>query len=336
MATVTGYTAAHMQDIIDENIVSGYISGDDLILVKNDTTEVNAGDVRGPVGPAATTFYQCTNATQPSWTAGDAGKAIYETDTGLWRIWNGSYFKVQERIICTSTTRPTTLLSTDAGTYMYETDTGLEYFWTGSSFFPAGSYVARFANASARASAWPTPQVGALSYLNDAPGALWIYESGVWNLSGPPAGFYFPTFLDSAPIGHVLMFGQTLSNADTLYPVLWSNTPAAWKSGTSLIVPDMRGRVPTGIDNMGGSDAGRLDVGNVNGPTGVGGSQKHTLTISEMPAHTHAVTIIVAGSVLAGPSGYQATVGNSGSTGGGDPHNNMQPYHLTNWALKVL
>lgn len=51
MATITGFTAARMQAIEDNTIVSGAIVGDDLILTKNDTTTVNAGDVRGPAGP---------------------------------------------------------------------------------------------------------------------------------------------------------------------------------------------------------------------------------------------------------------------------------------------
>jgi len=51
MATVTGLTAARMQEIIDATVVSAHITGDDLILVLHDATEVNAGDVRGPIGP---------------------------------------------------------------------------------------------------------------------------------------------------------------------------------------------------------------------------------------------------------------------------------------------
>lgn len=337
MAVVTGLTKERMEAMEAATVIAGAVVGDNLILTTRDDTEINAGNVRGPIGPAAATFYACTSSTRPSWSSGDAGKAIYETDTKLWRIWTGTLFKVQERIICTSTTRPTTLLSTDAGTYMYETDTGLEYFWTGTSFFPAGSYIARFASASARASAWPTPQVGALSYLNDAPGVIWIYESGVWNSSGPPPGTYFPTILDTAPICHVFMFGQTLSNAQTLYPVLWANVPSVWKSGSSLIVPDMRGRIPIGLDNMGGSDAGRLTMANTLG--GTGGEEKHTLTWNEMPSHYHFTNAntgftggVAAGSSFSAP-GYG---GNSEAVGGGLAHNNLPPYILMNWALKII
>lgn len=50
MATITGLTAARMAAIEAASIVSGYISGDDLILTRFDATTVNAGNVRGPAG----------------------------------------------------------------------------------------------------------------------------------------------------------------------------------------------------------------------------------------------------------------------------------------------
>ena len=56
MATVTGLTAEKMQEIVDTTIVGAHINGDDLILELYDSTEINAGNVRGPQGiqgPAA-------------------------------------------------------------------------------------------------------------------------------------------------------------------------------------------------------------------------------------------------------------------------------------------
>lgn len=50
MATITGYTAARMKAIEDKAIVSGTISGDNLILTAYDGTTINAGNVRGPQG----------------------------------------------------------------------------------------------------------------------------------------------------------------------------------------------------------------------------------------------------------------------------------------------
>lgn len=51
MATVTGYTAARMQEIEDGTVVGGEVVGDDLVLTRRDGGTINAGDVRGPQGP---------------------------------------------------------------------------------------------------------------------------------------------------------------------------------------------------------------------------------------------------------------------------------------------
>lgn len=49
--TVTGFTAQRMKLIEDSAIISGSVVGDNLILTRYDTTTINAGNVRGPVGP---------------------------------------------------------------------------------------------------------------------------------------------------------------------------------------------------------------------------------------------------------------------------------------------
>lgn len=52
MATVTGFTAERAQEIEDQAIVDGTVIGDDLILTRNNADTINAGNVRGAVGPA--------------------------------------------------------------------------------------------------------------------------------------------------------------------------------------------------------------------------------------------------------------------------------------------
>lgn len=54
---------------------------------------------------------------------------------------------------------------------------------------------------------------------------------------------------------------------------------------TTFNLPDLRGRAPFGLDNAGGSDAGRLAVANTLGLTG--GAETITLALTEVPAHTH-------------------------------------------------
>ena len=51
MAQVTGFTSSRMLEIENNTVVDGSIVGDDLILTTFGGTDINAGNVRGPVGP---------------------------------------------------------------------------------------------------------------------------------------------------------------------------------------------------------------------------------------------------------------------------------------------
>lgn len=53
MATVTGLTKEAMEAIRDGVIVDAEVVGNNLILTKFDATTIDAGNVRGPVGPAS-------------------------------------------------------------------------------------------------------------------------------------------------------------------------------------------------------------------------------------------------------------------------------------------
>lgn len=134
MATVTGLTAAAMNAIRDATVVDAHISGDNLILELFDSSTIDAGSVRGPIGPGGSLFDIVTSGTRPALSGSDEGYVIYETDTKLIRVWTGTRWRLQERIICTSSTRPAGLGVNDEGVKIYETDTNLEYIWTGSAW----------------------------------------------------------------------------------------------------------------------------------------------------------------------------------------------------------
>lgn len=102
-------------------------------------------------------------------------------------------------------------------------------------------------------------------------------------LAAVPAGVPLDYVGTVAPPGFLLMEGQAVIDADTLYPVLWSRVPAGWKSGTTLNMPDTRGRVSVSRNP---SDTDFDTVGEV------GGAKTVTLTIGHMPNHGHPVTSV--------------------------------------------
>lgn len=72
MATVTGLTAERMLAIEDASIIDGRVENGNLILIKHDGTEINAGPVLGPSGPV-----------------GPAGPPGLSAIPGEVRLWSG-------------------------------------------------------------------------------------------------------------------------------------------------------------------------------------------------------------------------------------------------------
>lgn len=151
----------------------------------------------------------------------------------------------------------------------------------------------------------------------------------------------------AAPTGWLLCFGQSLLRTD--YPALFVaiGTTYGAVDGTHFTLPDARGRVAAGKDNMGGAAASRLTTagGGVDGATlgAAGGAETHTLTAAQIPAHTHGQTAIPTGS--AGASGYPVMSNSSGgsnasgvtsaNTGGGNAHPIAQPTLVLNKIIKI-
>ena len=110
---------------------------------------------------------------------------------------------------------------------------------------------------------------------------------------GLPTGSITPFAGISAPTGWLLCFGQTLSRTTypDLFAVLSTTYNTGGEAGTDFRLPDLRGRVIAGQDDMGGISANRLtgQSGGVDGDVmgGTGGSETHTLTSAQMPTHTH-------------------------------------------------
>lgn len=169
-----------------------------------------------------------------------------------------------------------------------------------------------------------------------------------------PKGMISPFAGASAPTGWLMCAGQPVSKTTYagLYAVLGANAYGT-DTLTDFYLPDLRGRTIAGLDNMGGTDAGRLDWANTLGT--VGGSQTQTLTEANLPAHDHSVSFtrrlttadthdhegFTAGDFSAPPDDRSgetestATVTkNSATAGSGTAHNNMQPTILLNYIIK--
>ena len=131
----------------------------------------------------------------------------------------------------------------------------------------------------------------------------------------------------------------------------------------TFTIPDARGTVPAGRDDMGGTAAGRLTTAGsgVNGLRlkTIGGAQNITLDTTQIPAHTHANSLNEvahshsysgsavytflqnSGSSLPVPTGSSTTSANvtgititNASVGGGGAHGNVQPTRIRNVIIK--
>ena len=90
-----------------------------------------------------------------------------------------------------------------------------------------------------------------------------------------PAGTVVATIRSSADAGYLLLNGSAVASANTLYPALWAVAPTAWKSGTTLNLPDVSNKMLFG--------AGTTSLG------ASGGESSRTLAEANLPPHTHTI-----------------------------------------------
>ncbi len=129
--------------------------------------------------------------------------------------------------------------------------------------------------------------------------ALAAYEASI---AGVPVGGMMPYAGATAPSGWHLCYGQAVSR--TTYSALFSVIGIAYGAGdgsTTFNLPDKRGRISVGADNMGGSAAGRVTnavsgvdataIGNVGGdqhaqPDTLTATTSLNISVSD-PTHNH-------------------------------------------------
>ena len=108
----------------------------------------------------------------------------------------------------------------------------------------------------------------------------------------------------------------------------------------NFLVPDLRGRVPLGADNMGSSSANRVTATQADNLGQSSGAETHTLTTAELASHTHTITSKVDNGLSGSNNAASSNSTTSGtpttnSAGSGNAHNNMQPYQTFNYIIKT-
>ena len=149
------------------------------------------------------------------------------------------------------------------------------------------------------------------------------------------------------PSGWLLCFGQSL--ARTTYATLFAAIGTTYGSpnNSTFNLPDLRGRVPVGVDAMGGSPAGRVSsnaqLGNSSGEDEV------TLTTAQLASHSHGAWSHGSSGVDSGVRGIINNILQPSTTtelfsegtspifdnGSGNAHTNMPPYLCMNWIIKT-
>ena len=182
-----------------------------------------------------------------------------------------------------------------------------------------------------------------------------------------PAGMVSQFAGATAPTGWLLCDGAAVSR--TTFANLFTAIGTSYGAGngsTTFNLPNLKGRVPVGRD---AADTSFDALGET------GGAKTHTLTESEMPSHTHLqnshnhtqnphnhnfsyqgteyaswtaatgfgsnINFIVGNGTVAATSianrtaTNQETTATNQNTGGGAAHNNLQPYIVMNYIIKV-
>lgn len=138
---------------------------------------------------------------------------------------------------------------------------------------------------------------------------------------------------DIVPENWLLCNGQAVSRTD--YPELFNVLGVKYGEGdgsTTFNLPDVQGKVAVGKDE---NDSDFNEIGKV------GGEKEHTLTIAEMPSHSHPISAELyalkpqGGTQEFGPGGATSTKIGVNNAGGGQPHNILQPYVVCNFIIKA-
>ena len=162
--------------------------------------------------------------------------------------------------------------------------------------------------------------------------------------------------------GWLLMRGQTLGSLasagddasasyEALFTYLWDNLGdgeaavsggrgvsafADWGANKTIVIPDRRGRVALGKDNMGGTPANVVTGTEADTVGNVGGSESSTLVAANLPPHTHTYLGVAAGGLSGGGggAGIIKPTGDGSPTLASVPFTTVSPYFTVNVFIK--
>ena len=167
----------------------------------------------------------------------------------------------------------------------------------------------------------------------------WIDNIGQGGGDTLPIGAILPFSGDTAPENFLFCKGQAVSR--TTYSELFKVIGTQYGSGdgsTTFNLPDYRSRVPVGLDS---NDTDFDTLGET------GGEKTHTLTVDEMPSHMHNIMTNANWNSLDSTYNHLARGSNgtdelkdgtefgARASGGSQPHNNLQPYIVCNYIIRV-
>ena len=158
---------------------------------------------------------------------------------------------------------------------------------------------------------------------------------------------------DTLPIGSIIPYGSSTTPSNwlkcdgsavsrTTYSELFSVIGTLYGSGdgsTTFNLPNLKGKVTIGQDT---TDSDFNTIGKT------GGEKEHILNVYEMPAHNHNLNAFTSGSGSTGrftgtyewsstSSDTEGTrwIGDTVYAGGGQAHNNIPPYIVSNYIIKA-
>ena len=163
-----------------------------------------------------------------------------------------------------------------------------------------------------------------------------LFGGGTSGGGSVPVATVLPFAGAVAPDGFLICDGSELlaSEFENLFSAI-GITYGTGQAAGSFKLPDLRGRVPVGAGQ--GDGLTERAIGSVDG------AELHQLSVDEMPSHDHAYDVLNmatgAGSngheVHSKPANTQPSVHNTRLCGGDQPHNNMQPFVVINYIIKV-